>query len=105
MKVFCFFGFINGKKKKKFKTTERGKQTVSLITAKYPSTVRVTDLPACFFSVQLLAHQAAYSTYFLSWRGIFHAQEGKKKQNQQTTTNKKKPLDSAHQSLILEGLN
>jgi len=37
--------------------------------------------------VQLLAHQAAYSTYFLSWRGIFHAQEGKKKNK----TNKPPP--------------
>lgn len=32
---FLFFWFYKWQKKKKFKTTERGKQTVSLITAKY----------------------------------------------------------------------
>lgn len=101
---FLFFCFYKWQKKKK-KSLKQPNEENKLSHWSLPSTVRVTDLPACFFSVQLLAHQAAYSTYFLSWRGIFHAQEGKKKQNQQTTTNKKKPLDSAHQSLILEGLN
>lgn len=75
---------------KKKKSLKQPNEENKLSHWSLPSTVRVTDLPACFFSVQLLAHQAAYSTYFLSWRGIFHAQEGKKKQNQQTTTNKKK---------------